>query len=317
MILRYAGNAPYCATQSLRMVMEASPHRGDALVPTPDWIEVLTTMPFGVTYERLNTGPVLYFSSPSMDPDQGIDVALEALGWECDLWRGSPQARDEVAREKLAAALRDGPVLTGPLDMGYLTYDPQAGHKLGSDHFVVVYELDEDTVRLHDPQGFPCARLPVSRFLRAWRADSVRYAKGTFTLRTNFRPVAPRELDAALINVAPRLGRCVQDNPSRHEIVGGAAALEALAVDLRRGASRELKTQMTAFSLPLATRRAIDAARVLQLCGDQAVADLLHHKAHALGDLQFLAVQDRWAELGVALGGLAKIERALAELLPD
>ncbi|NJM35668.1 MAG: hypothetical protein HC850_14305 [Rhodomicrobium sp.] len=71
--------------------------------------------------------------------------------------------------------------------MGGLGYMPQHAHLSGSDHFVVVLGVESERVRMHDPEGYPYAVLPASEFLRAWKAERVRYAQVPYTMRTGFR----------------------------------------------------------------------------------------------------------------------------------
>ena len=54
-------------------------------------------------------------------------------------------------REILSKFLLSGPVVLGPLDMGYLTYNPNHIHLYGVDHFVSVYDLDDEFIYFHDP----------------------------------------------------------------------------------------------------------------------------------------------------------------------
>ncbi|OWK26106.1 hypothetical protein AJ87_48390 [Rhizobium yanglingense] len=59
---------------------------------------------------------------------------------------------------------------------------------IGADHYLVVLDVREDRVEMHDPQGFPYASLPLSDFMAGWRAETLDY--GTpYTMRTNFRQV--------------------------------------------------------------------------------------------------------------------------------
>ncbi len=117
-------------------------------LPSVDLIECMTGMPFGATFLKL--GPPLFFAGPTeTDPDEGITRALETIGWTCHLWRGDVA---DSAEAKLREALREGPVLVGPLDMGFLPYDPSHAQKRGGDHFLVSVELNDELLRVHYPQ---------------------------------------------------------------------------------------------------------------------------------------------------------------------
>ena len=84
------------------------------------------------------------------------------MGWTCRLEQGG----DETGTcQRLRAAIQHSPVLIGPLDMGYLTYNPYAFG--GADHFLVVLTVEHDHVLVHDPKGFPYATLPLEDLLKA------------------------------------------------------------------------------------------------------------------------------------------------------
>ena len=82
---------------------------------------------------------------------------------------------------RLRAAIQHSPVLIGPLDMGYLTYNPYAFG--GADHFLVVLTVEHNHVLVHDPKGFPYATLPLEDLLKAWRAERIDYIDEAYTLR--------------------------------------------------------------------------------------------------------------------------------------
>jgi len=180
---RYVGNGAYGAANSIHMALRGS-GAATAELPEPGFIECLTTMPFGTLYLRVGRDLLVYFSSPLASPDQGITTALDALGWEC---REEREGAPEAALARLAEAAGRGPVLAGPLDMGALGYMPNHAQLSGSDHFVIVLGVESERVRVHDPDGYPYAALPATEFLRAWKAERVRYAPVPYTMRSGFR----------------------------------------------------------------------------------------------------------------------------------
>lgn len=142
----YVGSGPYCYANSLSMCLLGSGIPPEH-VPPPGFLECLSTMPFGNTYLA---GPQLFFFD-GLDPDRGLTCALQPLGVRCRLERGGD---DETALGRLRAAVQHGPVLLGPLDMGYLTYQPNHPHLGGSDHFVVALAVAAQAGR----RGIPTRR---------------------------------------------------------------------------------------------------------------------------------------------------------------
>src|SRR5512138_2133752 len=95
----YIGSGPYCYSNSLAMML------GDH-APSPSVIEVLTGSPFG--FEAL-AGHLPLFDPYGWDPDQGLDTAIDLLGWTC---RREGAEDDEEAIAKLRDVLKAGPCLS-------------------------------------------------------------------------------------------------------------------------------------------------------------------------------------------------------------
>ena len=73
--------------------------------------------------------------------------------------------------------------------MGYLTYNPNCLNLCGVDHFVSVYDLTDNDIYLHDPAGFACMKMRFAEFLKAWKAESIEYKRGSYSMWGNFRKV--------------------------------------------------------------------------------------------------------------------------------
>ena len=172
----YTGNSAYCYANSLHMCLASVDVDG---LPDPGFLECTTIMPFGAGY--VHDGPAhIWFPSPiGIDPDEGLGVALENLGWSSESWHGEA-SDEEAAFEQLGGRLQEGPVLIGPIDMGYLTYDPHCAGKAGADHFVAALTLESDHVLVNDPQGFPLATLSKEDLIHSWRADRIGYTDKAF-----------------------------------------------------------------------------------------------------------------------------------------
>ena len=119
-LIAYSGNSDYCYPNSLRMTLQAAGMDAREL-PEVGFLECLTTLPFGKMFLDLEEGPITLFSSSEVNPDERLTLALKALGWTCLEQRG--QEPDE-ALAALRQAVRQAPVLVGPIDLGYLSYNP-------------------------------------------------------------------------------------------------------------------------------------------------------------------------------------------------
>ena len=308
---RYTGNGAYGYANSVHMALRAS-GAAPAELPEPGFIECLTTIPFGTLYLRVGRDLLVYFSSPLATPDQGITTALDALGWEC---REEREGTAEAAIERLAEAAGRGPVLAGPLDMGGLGYMPHHAQLSGSDHFVVVLGVEHDRVRMHDPEGYPYAALPTVEFLRAWKADRVRYAQAPYTMRAGFHQVRHPAREEMIARTLAVVRSGLSAEPGGADQYGGPRAIRLLASDLRGAAAKRLAGHLTSFAFPLAARRSHDAAAFLREGGRAAAAGLFERKAQCFGEAQYAAVQERWEDTAGLLESIAELEEGLIHAL--
>ena len=308
---RYTGNGAYCYANSLHMALGDSGAR-PAELPEPGFIECLTTMPFGTLYLRVGRELLVFFSSPVTTPDDGVTTALDVMGWECRDERGGTP---EVALARLAGAAARGPVLAGPLDMGGLGYLPYHQQVSGSDHFVVVLGVEGDRVRVHDPDGFPHATLPTGDFLRAWKAERVRYSHTTYAMRSGFRQLRHPARNEMIARTLCVMRANLAADPGGPDQYGGPRAVRLLAADLRGTVAKRLAGHLTLFALPLAARRSHDAAAFLREAGQAEVAGLLERKARCFGEAQYWAVQERWEATADAMEAVAELEEALIRAL--
>jgi hypothetical protein len=167
----YVGNGAYCYANSTAMLLATI---GEQV--SPGLIEVLSGVGLGA--ETPPGSSELWFNNLVAMPDYGISKALDILGFAY-----TERAHEDGATaplDELRAALEEGAVVLGPVDMGYLRYVPGHQHAAGADHFVMAYAIDEQHVALHDPAGFPHVALPLADLALAWRAERVPYRRGAY-----------------------------------------------------------------------------------------------------------------------------------------
>lgn len=245
----YIGSGPYCYANSVAMMTGA----------TPAVVETLTGSPFGAQIE----GARPYFDPRGWNPDIGVDAALSLLGWRCERETGG----DPVARLRAL----DGPAMAGPLDMGLLSYQP-AGD---GDHYVVVLDVTDDVVLLHDPEGHPYATLPVPQFVAAWEGKAVSYRDAPYVLRTGFvRDRAVSEEDALWASM-----------PQAIRWLDGAC--DAVLTMAARPFDPGTRALLTHFCIRVGARRLVDAAANLRGLGLVESATVLDEQARLVGALQY------------------------------
>ncbi len=299
-MIPYVGSGEYCYANSLYMSLLGSGAPPDQ-VPSPGFLECLTTMPFGNTY--LTSARIALFDG--FDPDQGLTRAIETLGWTCQLERGG---NEQEALSRLRTTCQQGPVLLGPLDLGYLTYHPNAFFLGGVDHFVVVLEVLPDHVLIHDPKGIPYATLPCDALLQAWRAERIPYIDETYTMRSDFRPVKAVSRKAMITRTLPLIRENVQRDPGGPEVYGGVRALHMLAETLRAEVPEHLAAHLLYFAIPLAVRRNLDAQAFLAEGKQPEAAKLLEQQARLLGQAQYPGAQHSWSAVAALIDQVADVE---------
>ncbi|GHJ44154.1 hypothetical protein Cs7R123_14960 [Catellatospora sp. TT07R-123] len=302
----YLGSGPYCYANSLAMQLGAA-------APSPSTIEVLTGSPFGF---QLLGGELPLFDPYGWDPDQGLDTAIGLLGWTC-LREGADD--EQAALGRLRTAAQDGPVLAGPVEMGWLRHLPGMNGPIESDHFVSVLAVGDGLVEFHDPHGHPYATLPVADFLTAWRADTIGYRTQAYTMRSGFQQLRAVTAEAALRASLPAARAWLHgrtDLPVPPGTLGGAAAAERFAQLAEAGLAPGLRAHLMWFAVRVGARRLADAATALSGLGLAAAAAVATRQARLVGSLQYDVVAERdravadtmrllaptYAELAAALG---------------
>nr|WP_042179508.1 hypothetical protein [Kibdelosporangium sp. MJ126-NF4]CEL13860.1 hypothetical protein [Kibdelosporangium sp. MJ126-NF4]CTQ88228.1 hypothetical protein [Kibdelosporangium sp. MJ126-NF4] len=273
----YIGSGPYCYAHTVAMMTGA----------TPAVVETLTGAPFGAQLD----GTQPFFDPCGWDPEIGVDAALSLLGWRCDRESGG----DPVARLRALNA----PAMAGPLDMGPLSYQT-AGD---GDHYVVVVDVTDDVVLLHDPHGHPYATLPLVEFIPAWEGKPVEYCAEPYVLRSRFvREREVSEVDAMWASI-----------PQAIQWLDGATD----AVTAMTGQDFDADTRMllAKFAIRLGARRLADASVNLRALGLTEAAGVLDDQARLVGGLQYPLVTGDTRAMADGLRRLAPTYNQLRDTL--
>jgi len=292
--LAYVGSGPYCYANSFSMVLGEQ-------APSTAVIEVTTGGPFGM---QLIGGKRLFFDAYGWNPELGFDEALACIGWKSTVSKGG-DADEALAR--LTAAARKGPVWVGPVEMGHLHHQPEMTGPIGADHFVVVLEVGDKHVLVHDPEGYPYAQIPVGDFMTAWRAETIDYG-GPYTMRTDFVKIAEvKDADAirSIIPTALRRLAMHTDEPMPPGSLGNGEAAERAAQMIEAGAGDGLREHLIYFAIRVGARRLSDTADCLLLAGYPGAAAIAATQARLVGSMQYPMVAKDFASAATALRELA------------
>jgi hypothetical protein len=292
--LAYVGSGPYCYANSFAMLLGEQS-------PSTAVIEVATGGPFGM---QLIGGKLVFFDAYGWNPERGFDQALNALGWTSTTSKGG-DADEALAR--LAAAVTKGPVWVGPVEMGHLRHQPEMTGPIGADHYVVVLDVDDERMLIHDPQGYPYAEVPINDFMAAWRADTVSYGD-PYTMRTDFvkfaditdadaiRSIIPSAIDWLSVRTDPEMP------PGS---LGNGAAAERVAEMVEAGAGGGLREHLIYFAIRVGARRLSDTAECLRLAGHPDAAAIAATQARLVGSMQHPMVTGNFSTAAAALRQLA------------
>lgn len=295
--LAYVGNGPYCYANSFAMLM------GER-APSTAVIEVATGGPFGM---QLVAGTLPFFDAYGWNPELGFDSALDAIGWTSTVRRGGDAGDAGDALARLTAAVRNGPVWAGPLEMGHLHHQPEMTGPIGADHFVVVLDVDDERVLVHDPHGYPYAEVPVGDFMAAWRAETVSYGD-PYTMRTGFTKVAEVTAADAVRAVIPAAIAWLglrEDADVPPGSLGNGEAAERTAQLVEAGAGDGLREHLIYFAIRVGARRLGDTADCLHLAGHPGAADIAATQARLVGSLQHPMVTGDLPRAAATLRALA------------
>lgn len=293
-MLTYQGKSEYCYACCTSMMLTRAGHQ-----VSPSLVEVLTGVGLGATL--FPDGNLLFSQVP---PDTGINNALGRLRFTVSSGHGD----DRAPWGRLSIILTESPVIIGPVDLAYLSYQ-QHRFERGTDHFLLAYGAENNHILLHDPGGFPHVRLDRDELDRAWRGDTIPYARASYQYwydplpsSTDERPLLDRALDGFRADYATMTSA---------EWVSGARAIELFA----DAATVKGLERLGRFTLPLAAARADHYAEFFAAHGRADLAEIKHAQARILGAAYCATAEGMHTELVGLLRRLAQSERRFVAAL--
>lgn len=299
---KYYGNGAYCYANSASMLLSTI---GEDIPPS--LIEVVTGFSLGAAIEVHNS--LLFFDNCMSSPDKGINQAFEILGFKV-IERVCKDGQ-VMPLNKLKEELSKSTVMLGPLDMGYLTYNPNHPYLGGSDHYVLALDINDEVVKLHDPAGFPFVELPFDQLEKAWRAEKITWTLGSFRswsypIRVS-NPSKDEIYDKALQLFKESYHKQRVVSLNEHRLIGKEAIITK-AEQLRAGNITDDEVgHFIHFAFPLGARRAHDYSIFFKDKNSQ-LALLKEKQSQLFGKCQSLTISNRWGEIAQVFELLAEIE---------
>lgn len=306
MTIFYRGSGQYCYANSLSMALQSVGEEYD-----PSYLECMTAVSISAFIADDN---MPFFSGKYNAPDKGINVALNHLGYDYQHYYCEPSEDfdGEESFQKLEELLTYGAVIAGPLDMGKLVYLPNHPYLNGVDHYVAIYQVDHELVYLHDPAGYPFMSITRQQYIEAWRAESISYRIGSFSMWGDFRKVS----DTTRLEQFQKTEQHIKQTlffEKKEENVG-SNAIRALAEQLKNGDLTDaLRGHLSFFSFQLGAKRCSDFATFYQPY-DRQKAILKVEQGKTFGAAHVALMKEDWNQLYSKLLKIAELEEQFQTL---
>ena len=298
----YFGDVSLCYSYSLAMALETYGYDFKA-----DFLEAIMVMGNGASIVKEDEQHPLVFFDNGM-PDLSISHSLKILGFDYEdfyLKDGTEVDLEEI-KGKLETFLSNGPVVLGPLDMGHLTYNPNHTILYGVDHFVTVYDIDDQYLYLHDPAGFACMKVAFNDILEAWKAESIDYKRGSYSMWGNFKKAkSPSQTEIYQETAKIIRGRYLDGQSN-------VLAFYAKAV-AKNGLNTEQKQLHQYFSFKLAAVRNLYLSKFLKDHEPEG-ARLKEELATLFGQAHLSCLKEDYQELSHLLYQIAEADRRFRDL---
>lgn len=298
----YFGDVSLCYSYSLAMALDAYGYDFKA-----DFLEAIMAMGNGASIVKEDEEHPLVFFDNGM-PDLSISHSLKILGFDYEdfyLKDGAEVDLEEI-RRKLETFLSNGPVVLGPLDMGHLTYNPNHTILYGVDHFVTVYDIDDRYLYLHDPAGFACMKVAFNDILEAWKAETIDYKRGSYSMWGNFKKVkSPSQTEIYQETARIMKNRYLNGKNGILECYAKAVA--------ENGLNTEQKQLHQYFSFKLAAVRNLYLSKFLKV-HDPEGARLKEELATLFGQAHLSCLKEDYQELSRLLCQIAEVDGLFKDL---
>ena len=298
----YFGDVSLCYSYSLAMALDSYGYDFKA-----DFLEAIMVMGNGASIIKKDDQHPLVFFDNGM-PDLSISHSLKILGFDYEDFYLKDEAEvdlEEIKR-KLETFLSNGPVVLGPLDMGHLTYNPNHTILYGVDHFVTVYDIDDQYLYLHDPAGFACMKVTFNDILEAWKAEAIDYKRGAYSMWGNFKKVkSPSQTEIYQETARIMKNRYLNGKNGILECYAKAVA--------ENGLNTEQKQLHQYFSFKLAAVRNLYLSKFLKV-HDPEGARLKEELATLFGQAHLSCLKEDYQELSRLLCQIAEVDGLFKDL---
>lgn len=303
----YIGNGAYCYANSASMLLASIEEK-----VSPSSIEVLCGI--GLSAFWMEKTNLLFFNFAL--PDEELTRAFNILGFNCKERVVSKIKSAPI--EQLKKDLSSSPVLLGPVDMGYLTYNPNHGFLYGADHYIFIYGFEGENFYLHDPEKFPCVSLLQAQLKKSWESDKIFYGLENYrywTLPKRVKSPTEEEIYNLAIEGFKSIYRnCDKKSAKNNWTTGKEAILRATSRFGSKDFAQEEVDHFRYFALPLGAKRALDFAAFFAERNSK-LAELKSEQAKLFGECHTLVAAKDWKAFSKTLREYAEVEDEFKTLL--
>lgn len=170
--------------------------------------------------------------------------------------------------EELRSDVKKSPVIIGPVNMGFLRYNPNYKFLSGSDHFILAYEPNDKGLFIHDPAGYPFVFVTWDDFTKCWESQHIPYGNKEYRYWTQPRresnPTARQIYKQTIKDFQSIYTNCDRITTENNWITGSAAINKCMErVKGKENKYDELEI-LEYFSLPLAARMSVDLSKYFE-----------------------------------------------------
>lgn len=303
----YIGNGAYCYANSASMLLASIEEK-----VSPSIIEVICGI--GLSAFWMEKTNLLFFNLAL--PDEELTRAFKILGFDCQ--EKIISKKQPAPIDKLKQDLKNSPVLLGPIDMGYLDYNPNHKFLYGADHYIFIYGFEDNNFYLHDPEKFPCVFLSLSQLKKSWESDKIfygleNYRYWTLPKRVN-SPTEEEIYNSAIEGFKSIYRNCDKKSAKNNWTTGKEAVLKAASRFKNQNFTQEEIDHFRYFAVPVGAKRALDFAAFFARRSPK-LADLKSEQARLFGKSQSLISAKDWRKLSYALKEYTDIENRFKTLL--
>lgn len=308
-LVKYFGNGYYCWANSTAMLLSSA---GENISPSA--IEILSGVGLGAFI--LPGQNIPYFSNFACSPDKGISKALKILNFSF-----VEKAKQDIKTDpfsELREVLKKSPAVLGPVDMSYLTYNPDRPNHLGVDHYIFIYGIQDEEAFLHDPAGFPHMIFLLNELKESWAAEEIGYRQGYYRFWAEPKRIekpSEEEIYKRAINSFKDVYQSGEKIGKNENCKIDEEAFLSLAGYAEKGKMRADEIGfLTEFAFPLGAKRSLDFAAFFSGKNNK-LASLKNTQSQLFGKCHVLTMAKEWRLLASTLKEFSLVEKEFKNVL--